>query len=75
MADAERVGLSHLVAVHAFLGFTMMCSFPVHTDDLLEQMDGLLQIWHDHKVAFIKSRAHCSKDGAPIPHFKIPKSH
>jgi hypothetical protein len=32
MAGAEQVQDTHLIAVRAFLDFSMMCSFPVHTE-------------------------------------------
>ena len=75
MAGAEGVEDAHLIAVRAFLDFSMMCSFPVHTEHTLAQMDRCLEIWHKHKVSFIRSGARSSKKGKPIDHFKIPKAH
>jgi len=75
MAGAEGVEDAHLIAVCTFLDFSMMCSFPVHTEQTLAQMDRCLEIWHKHKVAFINSGACSSKKGKPMDHFKIPKAH
>ena len=75
MASAEGVQDAHLIAVHAFLDFSMMCSFPVITEQTLTQMDNCLEIWHKKKISFIESGARHSKKGQPMQHFKIPKAH
>ena len=75
MAGAEGVQDAHLMAVRAFLDFSMMCLFPVITEQTLMQMDNCLEIWHKRKISFIESGARRSKKGQPMQHFKIPKAH
>ncbi|KDQ14713.1 hypothetical protein BOTBODRAFT_75848, partial [Botryobasidium botryosum FD-172 SS1] len=60
---------SPMVAARALMDFIMLAQYPVHTDETLTAMDNALEIFHQHKQAFIDSGAR-DQD-----HFDLPKLH